>query len=266
MSPGDDQGLPDPVTVDLHAPGLRDYWRARACQHITDSYMGVPMSKFPEDLRVYEHLLWLARPTVVIELGVQHGGGTLWLRDRLATLARYTGQLGRVIGVELDPAAARAAIERADPTWSGITLLEGDVCDSDLPGRVRSLLPDGSRCLVIEDTAHVYDTTRGALESFADFVAVGGFFVVEDSCVDDEVLRQPDWPRGVLPAVNDWLASASGSEFSVREDLQLYGVTCHPRGFLQRTGRAAGDGPGGGTLRRLRSRLRRREPPVRGAA
>ena len=231
-----DPALPPPVEVDLHAPAVRDYWRARATQHTGDSYAGVPMSKFPEDLRVYEHLLWLAKPDVVIELGVQHGGSTLWLRDRLAAIAHYTGHAGRVLGVELHDQAARANIERADPGWRGITLIQGDVCDPALPGRVRELVPEGTSCLVIEDTAHVYDTTRAALEGFAGFVPPGGFMVVEDGCVDDEELRFDDWPRGVLPAVREWLDTEPGRQFTVRRDLELYGVTCHPSGFLQRAG------------------------------
>jgi cephalosporin hydroxylase len=230
----DEPGLPDAVAADLHTPALRDYWRARAAQHTDDSYVGVPMSKFPEDLRVYEHLLWLAKPDVVIELGVQHGGSTLWLRDRLAAIARYTGSRGRVIGVELHDEAARGNIERADPSWDNILLLQGDVCDPDLATRVREVVPKGANCLVIEDTAHVYDTTRAALEGFASFVPPGGFFVVEDGCVDDEELRFDGWPRGVLPAVRDWLATPAGQAFGVRRDLELYGVTCHPSGFLQR--------------------------------
>jgi cephalosporin hydroxylase len=233
---GDLQGLPQAVDVDLHARDLRDYWRKRAVQHTADTYAGVPMSKFPEDLRVYEHLLWLARPTVVIELGVQYGGGTLWWRDRLAALEHYTGRRGQVIGVELDAAAARASIDRVDPSWAQITLLEGDVCDPALPDRVAEHVPAGARCLVIEDTAHVYDTTRAALDGFARFVGPGGFLVVEDGCVDDEELRLPDWPRGVLPAVADWLLSPGGAEFTVHRELQLYGVTCHPSGFLRRAG------------------------------
>jgi cephalosporin hydroxylase len=228
-------GLPDTVRADLHAPALRDYWRDRAAQHTGDSYVGVPMSKFPEDLRVYEHLLWLAKPDVVIELGVQHGGSTLWFRDRLAAIERYTGRAGRVLGVELYDEAARANIQRADPTWQNITLLQGDVCDAGLPARVREHVPADATCLVIEDTAHVYDTTRAALDGFASFVPPGGFLVVEDGCVDDEELRFEGWPRGVLPAVHDWLATPAAAGFSVRRDLELYGVTCHPEGFLQRT-------------------------------
>src|SRR3954471_9382448 len=76
--------LPPPsVSVDLSRATLREYWIARAAQHTRDSYAGVPMSKFPEDLRAYEHLLWLTRPSTVLELGVQFGGSSLWFRDRL---------------------------------------------------------------------------------------------------------------------------------------------------------------------------------------
>lgn len=58
----------------------------------------------------------------------------------------------------------------------------------------------------------------------------------EDGIVDIEELRiHPRSPRGVLPAINDWLAH-EGTDFSVRSDMELYGVTAHPAGFLQRTG------------------------------
>lgn len=88
---------------------------------------------------------------------------------------------------------------------------------------------------MVEDTAHIYETTHAALSGFARFVPPGGFFIVEDGCVDVDELRIDDrWPRGVLPALHDWLGTVEGREFTVRADLQLYGVTCHPGGFLQR--------------------------------
>ncbi len=56
-----------------------------------------------------------------------------------------------------------------------------------------------------------------------------------DGCVDIEELRlAPGWPRGVLPALHDWLETPEGHAFDVRRDLELYGLSCHPQGFLQR--------------------------------
>src|SRR5262249_33557648 len=90
---------------------------------------------------------------------------------------------------------------------------------------------------------HMYETTRAALEGFARFVPPGGFFVVEDGCVDVEELRPDDrWPRGVLRALDEWLESPAGAGFVVRRDLEPYGIPCHPRGSLQRRVGAARPG------------------------
>jgi cephalosporin hydroxylase len=230
--------LPPTVTVPLTQGPLRDYWLARAAQHTDDSYAGVPLSKFPEDLRTYEHLLWSDRADTVIEIGTQAGGSALWFRDRLRTFAAY-GRLARaprVISVDATQADARAQLDRCDPSWrESITLVEGDVRDAVTVEQVAALVAPGARCFVVEDSAHEYDTTIAALRGFARFVPEQGFFVVEDGCVDVEPLRlNADWPRGVLPAVHDWLATPEGRDFRVRRDLELYGVSCHPEGFLQR--------------------------------
>jgi len=214
---------------------MRSYWLDRLGQHTRDSYMGVPLMKFPEDLRVYEHLLWTDRPDTVIEIGTHDGGSALWFRDRLRTLEVYGLIHGpRVVTIDIDQSSAREHLEQADPGHAAtIHLVEGDVCDERLAEAVQPLV--GRRCFVVEDSAHEYATTRAALEHFSRFVAPGGYFVVEDGCVDVEELRlSEDWPRGVLPALHDWLMTEQGSDFLVRRDLELYGLTCHPEGFLQR--------------------------------
>lgn len=230
-------GPPSAVSLPFDAT-LRELWLARTRQHFEDSYAGVRMLQFPEDLRVFEHLLWLSRPNVVIELGVQDGGSALWFRDRLQALQHYGMEDEvRVIAADRDISPAIAALAAADPGYeSTITLLEADVLDPDLATRVGELLPDGARCMVVEDSAHTYETTRAALDGLAPLVAPGGFFVVEDGCVDVEAMRaDPSWPRGVLPAIEDWLASPAGECFTVRRDLEIYGISCHPHGFLQRS-------------------------------
>ncbi len=232
-----------PLEGRLDSP-LRDLWLERARLHFNDSYAGITMTKFPEDLRVYEHLLWAAAPRVVIEIGVQFGGSALWFRDRLRTLARY-GRVRdpHVIGVDVATARAEANLTAVDPDWKrSITLIESDIRDPRVHGRIAEAIRDGASCLVVEDGAHEYDTTLAALDQCASFVGPEGYFVVEDGCVDVEEMRlDASWPRGVLPAVSDWLRSSAGGAFVQRRDLELYGMTCHPGGFLQR--RAAAHTP-----------------------
>lgn len=204
--------------------------------------MGVPLSKFPEDLRVYEHLLWLDRVTTVIELGTQFGGSALWFRDRLAAQRDHgrTGQPPLVVSVDVDQRPAREALGQHR---DGIVLIEGRLEHPDVVAQVSEHAR--GRCLVVEDTAHTFETTSAALRIYARLVPPGGFMVVEDGCVDDEPLRLSHWPRGVQPAIESWLATPEGSEFTLRRDLELYGVTCHPNGFLQRTGSAPSVGTAG---------------------
>ena len=89
--------LPPRVSVSLQDSCL-SYVRDRLRQVMFESYAGVLLGKFPEDLRMYEHLLWASRSNVVLEIGTNQGGSALWFRDRLATMARY-GRIaaGRVI-------------------------------------------------------------------------------------------------------------------------------------------------------------------------
>ncbi len=229
--------LPPSVSADIEHDSLRAYWIARARQHTDDSYAGVRLAKFPEDLRVYEHLLWLDAPDTVIEIGTLAGGSALWFRDRLRILRSY-GRIEReprVISVDVDQSRALEVVPAADARYAEeITFLEHDVCDPATVEKVAALVAPGARCFVIEDSAHVYATTAAALEGFARFVPPGGFLIVEDGCVDVDCMRMDGWPRGVLPAVEDWLATPEGDAFSVRRDLELYGISCHPRGFLQR--------------------------------
>jgi cephalosporin hydroxylase len=205
---------------------LRSYVRERLSLVFQDSYRGVPMLKFPEDLRAYERFMWEMSADAVIELGVGSGGSTLWFRDRLlgGPPARAWPRRRRrrvVVAVDVAPNPGL-------PT--DVVYVQGDVRDPDLPARVAAHLPKGARPFVVEDTAHTFETTTAALEGFSGLVPDGGYFVVEDGVVDVEALRIfDDWPRGVRQALDEWLAR--NPRFS--RVPAPYLVTCHPGGFLR---------------------------------
>jgi len=101
---------------------------------------------------------------------------------------------------------------------------------------VQELIDPGRTVTVIEDGGHTHDTTLSALRALSPLVPQGGWFVVEDTCVDVEALRAgPDWPRGAGLALTEWLEhDEDGRRFERRLDTERYGITCHPGGFLRR--------------------------------
>jgi cephalosporin hydroxylase len=238
-------GPPPPVERDLDQP-FAEFWRRRIDQHDHDSWVGVPTAKFPEDLRTYQHLLWESRADTVVEVGTRWGGSLLWFRDQLRTFTSY-GRLGRepkVVGVDLATDHAVTMLDRADESWrEQIALVEGDLRDRETVRRIEAEVDPLARCLIVEDAAHTGEVTRATLDALAHLVPKGGFFVVEDGHVDIERLHPDGPPRikalgvrsgGVLDAIDDWLKTPEGSEFVPRPDLELYGTTSHPGGYLQR--------------------------------
>jgi cephalosporin hydroxylase len=227
---------PPPVEFPLSGRPV-DYWTARVKQHTLDSYAGIGLAKFPEDLRAYEHIIWAQAPSLIVEIGTSFGASALWFRDRLRTLETY-GRVAnpRVVSIDLDVEPAQRNLSAIDPAFDEtIHLIAWDVRDPALPAVVAKHIPRGSRCLVIEDSAHRYETTAAALAGFARFVQPGGFFVVEDGYVDIEDRRtDPTLPRGVLPAIRDWLRTPEGRCFAIHRGMEMYGFSSHPEGFLFR--------------------------------
>jgi len=202
----------------------RDYYRSRVRMSVGDSYKGAQLCKLPEDLLVYQHLIWQTQPEVIVELGTAGGGSALWFADQLRTLTKGA-----------DPGIVSVDISRArrpdDPIVEYITAdLTEDATLETVKARV-----GGRRAMVIEDSAHTYVVTKASLEMYSPLVASGCFFVVEDTIVEDEEYCPPDWydPGTVGRALHEFLPAHP--EFTQRH-YDMYGLTMHAGGWLERTG------------------------------
>jgi cephalosporin hydroxylase len=218
---------------------LQEYYLDRIRIHMDETYVGVRMRKFPEDLLSYEHILWDQSIGVVLEFGTGHGGSALWFRDRLEMFSRYrTSGRPLVISVDRDIEVAHEHLSRADPDYNQtIRLIGSDIRDPALADAVTKAIPEDARVLIIEDSAHMYDTTMAVLTGFAHLVPLGGYLVVEDGHRDYPGMLPPDMPskvNGALVAVDEWLRTAQGRDFSIERGLEKYLVTTNPRGWLRR--------------------------------
>lgn len=205
-----------------------EYWKQRINSHLSDTYMGVPMLKLPEDLATYEYLMYEAKVNVVVELGTGCGGSAMWFRDRLMCMA-MTGHINNygVVTVDKVDRTTRLLANRR------IAQIFGDVTDSLVYDQVESCIKSTDRVMVIEDTAHTYDTTYAALDLYSDLVSVGSYFVVEDTYIDNPKLR----PDG-LALDQSQLTLAIEQMLRDKDDFEIvpprYGITTNPGGWLKR--------------------------------
>jgi cephalosporin hydroxylase len=157
----------------------REHW-------MSFSWMGRQLLQLPHDVLRLAELVWVSRPSVIVETGVYEGGSTLLF----ASLCPLAGA-GRVISVDL---VLRPGVREAVEQCGGglVTLIEGDSASAETAAQVRKLIRDDERVLVFLDSSHTAEHVAAELENYAPMVTPGSYLVVADSNLPE--LR--DTPNG----------------------------------------------------------------------
>ena len=219
-----------------------DLWKQQVLLHHGETYKGIPIVKFPQDLWTYEKIIGDYKPEIIIELGVDNGGFTRWLYDRMLLLQLESSTGPRtVIGIDYRLDAPRknlsSIVNHKEKHDVSIMLLNCNLASGQISQTATKLkdICKGKRVMIIEDSAHNYQTTKSCITNLANLVPVGGWWITEDTCVDFESLRQnKNWPRGALTATEELLGQSSQWELSKIN--HQYVLTCHPNGFYRRIG------------------------------
>lgn len=233
--------MPENLATEWKSTSMLQLWHSQLLQHHKEIYKGIGLAKFPQDLWSYEKLINDSDPEVIVEIGINEGGFTKWLHDRLlvAYASSNEKKLRTVIGLDYTIEAAKrnlSSLLNNPVDGVEVILIQCNLLDpgSLVQARNKMAAIIGSRSLfMIEDSGHSYETTNASLNAFSDFVKPGEWLVVEDTCVDIEELREGAyWPRGALTATNDFLNGRD--DFERTNFNHIYGITCHPYGFLRK--------------------------------
>lgn len=185
-------------------------------------YRGRPMLKNPFDLAIYLRLVGRLRPRTVVEIGARAGGSALWFADMMAV----HGIDGRVVSVDLEPP------DLDDPR---IRFLRGDALDLGATLTDERLGSLAQPLLVVEDSAHLYETTLAVLRFFDERLEPGEYLVVEDGVVAQlpQCARFEDGPNR---AVARFLEERAGRWEIDTDCCDTFGrnVTWNPNGYLRR--------------------------------
>jgi cephalosporin hydroxylase len=191
-------------------------------------YKGLAFLKSPFDIALYMQLIDRLRPGAIIEIGCNEGGSAKWFADMMEVFSLKP----RVVSLDLPQ-----MIEQLSFSDDRITFIGGDALrlGDALPLPLLESLPHP--WLVVEDSAHFYETSRATIEFFDKHLRSGDYLVVEDGIVKflpEDVYRS--YQDGPTRAVEEFLVARS-ENYEIERDLcDFYGknATWSPNSWLRR--------------------------------
>jgi cephalosporin hydroxylase len=188
------------------------------------TYKGISCMKCPLDMALYTKLIWEMKPKSLIEIGTHAGGSALWFADTL----NAAGLDARIVSIDFYSAS--------EVTDSRIEFLKGDVHNLSQTLTPQKLAALPRPWLVIEDSAHTYQSCISTLEFFSKVLRPNEVLVVEDGVLDDLGMTQ-DYDGGPNRALAEFLARSDCRFEVMTEYCDWYGVnaTYNPNGFLKMT-------------------------------
>lgn len=191
-----------------------------------NTFLGYPIWQCPIDMYTYQEVIARVRPAFVIQTGVAEGGSVLYLACLLDLIGAPPEAVVIGVDVQLTPRARTLAHPR-------IRLVEGDSTNPQTVELVRSLLP-ATHGFVSLDSDHTQLHVGRELAAYAEFVAAGGYLVVEDTNLNGHPI-QSDFGPGPLEAVDAFLIA---NKRFIRDDAvwQRNLFSFHQRGWLKRIG------------------------------
>jgi len=187
--------------------------------HFNVMYRGIPMLRVPFDYVMYQMIICAVEPDLVIEIGTNFGGTTLYLADLMDTLGH-----GAIHSIDINSNAPELVrnhprIKLFGNGWEGYDIREA---------------AGFKKILIIDDASHMYEDVLGALEKFSPLVSPDSYYIVEDGIVN-EVGLEEQYHGGPLRAIREFLPTHP--EFKTdRSYCDFFGVnaTWNVNGYLKK--------------------------------
>jgi cephalosporin hydroxylase len=188
--------------------------------HQKITYKGVQAIRCPFDFVMFQMIVFEVKPDLIIEIGSNEGGSALYLAD----LMQSFGLSGEIHSIDINDSAVKNLknnpnIKVFTNGWEAYDL---EHCKGF------------NKILVIEDAAHTYECTIGAIKKFAPVVSKDSYLIVEDGIVD--VLGTSEsFNGGPLKALREFLPNHP--EFIVeRKWCDMFGknATFNVNGYLKK--------------------------------
>jgi cephalosporin hydroxylase len=157
--------------------------------HNNMTYRNIPLRKCPFDYVIYQMILFEVEPDLIIEIGTDNGGTSLYLADLLDHLGN--GVIHTIdIKDGLDEFVRKhKRIESFHNGWQNYDIKNAD---------------EFNKILIIEDSTHYYKDTLDILKLFSSLVSLNSYFIIEDGIINKLGLTRK-YDGGPIRAINEFL-------------------------------------------------------------
>ena len=218
----------------LHS-GYSKAWYS-AAPYLQSWYRGYPVIKHPNDLFVYQEILWQTKPDLIIETGTFSGGSALFLADQLDLLVLHEGLRDDAKVLTIDIMANQEFLEGL-PSHPRISFFYGyPSTDLRVVEEVEKRIAQHERVMVILDSDHRKANVLRELAIYSKFVTPGCYLIVEDTNQDayDAMDAFYDKADGYPShALHEWKPERHG--FITDERRERFLFTQNPKGYLKRS-------------------------------
>ena len=179
------------------------------------SWMGVPFHKNVLDAWIYQELIFKVKPDIIVEIGSENGGSTLYFAHLLDCIGK-----GIVISIDVERRPYKVVHDR-------IIEITGHSSAEEVIGKVYKLTKDKT-VLINQDGGHSEDQVFRDLTNYSGLVSVGSYFIVEDTLL----YPYAGLKEGPLMAINRFLET--NHNFVTDLECERYILTANPSGYLKR--------------------------------
>ena len=166
--------------AELHGKSLE--WMIHADKYrytYNFTWMGRPIIKFPNDMVVYQELIWDLKPELIIETGIAHGGSLIFSASLLSLIGK-----GRVVGIDIDIREHNRIEIEKHPMSSLITMIEGDSTSDAVLNQVESVAKFEGPTVVVLDSNHTHEHVLKELELYHRFIGKGFYMILPDTFIE----------------------------------------------------------------------------------
>lgn len=197
------------------------------------SWLGEPCLNLPEDMFALQEIIINTKPDYIIETGVAWGGSILFG----ASMIKLIGGK-KIIGIDtFMPLNVKKRILKHKFLSNNIKLISGDSTSEATIKKIKQIIKDSKKVLVILDSNHTHEHVLKELNLYSKLITKGNYLICADTIVEfipKQTHRKRAWGPGNNPysALKVFLKSKK-NRFKIDKDIcNKLLFTNHPKGYL----------------------------------